>query len=87
MNSNTVTVQRANVLLDVPEHQIDYYLSQGYNVVDKYGHIIKESVPHDVGTLQKKVREQAVEIENLRQQIESLQKQSKQKKPRNSEQK
>lgn len=87
MNSNTVTVQRANVLLDVPEYQIDYYLSQGYNVVDEYGHIIKESAPTNLGALQKKVREQAIEIENLRQQIESLQKQPKSKKPRNSEQK
>lgn len=86
MNSNTVTVQRANVLLDIPEHQVDYYLSQGYNVIDEYGNIIKESAPTSVGALQKKVREQALEIENLRQQIASLQKQLKSKKPRNSEQ-
>lgn len=71
-NNKTVTVQRANVILQVSTDQIDYYLSQGYNVIDEGGNVIKASVPRDLGTLQKAYVENAETIEALKKELAEL---------------
>ena len=75
----TYFVKRANVVLEVSESQLDYYMSQGYDVIDEQGNVIKASVPTDLGTLQKAfvenaetIAEQRVEIEQLKTEIEQL---------------
>lgn len=72
MEDNFVTVQRANVILTVSEQQVDYYLSQGYNVIDEHGNVIKASMPKDLGTLQKAYADHVAEIEALKEEIRKL---------------
>lgn len=83
-NTNDVMVQRANVILSVSEDQLDYYMNQGYNLIDEQGNIIKSSVPRDLGMLQKAYIDHKAEIERLKAEIVKLQKQRKSK---NSEKK
>lgn len=69
---NKVIVQRANVVLYIDPEQLDYYMSQGYNVINDAGKVIRASVPNDLGTLQKAYVEHMAEIKSLKQQIEEL---------------
>lgn len=68
----TVTVQRANVVLRVPEEWLDRYVDQGYDVIDESGNVIQASIPRDLGTLQKAYIEHTQEIEELKRTIEEL---------------
>ena len=68
----TVTVQRANVILDVPEEWLDRYLDEGYSVIDAKGNIIQSAIPKNVGTLQKAYVDHIKEIEELKKQVEEL---------------
>lgn len=68
----TVTVQRANAILQVPEEWVDRYLDQGYDIIDAHGNVIKASMPKDLGTLQKAYVDHIKEIEELKQQVEEL---------------
>ena len=49
-----------------------YYLSQGYNVIDEGGNVIKASVPKELGTLQKAYIENAKTIEALQNELAEL---------------
>ena len=50
---DTIRVQRANVILDVPSDEKANYMAKGYSVIDvKSGKIIEEAVSNDVATLQ-----------------------------------
>ena len=50
---DTIRVQRANVILDVPSDEKANYMAKGYSVIDaKSGEIIEEAVSNDVATLQ-----------------------------------
>ena len=69
-----VTIQRANVVLQVSPQQVDYYLSQGYNVINEQGEVIQASVPRDLGTLQKAFVENANIIESLHAEVADLKK-------------
>lgn len=69
-----VTVQRANVVLQISPQQVDYYLSQGYNVINEQGEVIQASVPKDLGTLQKAFVENEKTIESLQEEIADLKK-------------
>lgn len=44
-------IQRANVILEVEDDTIEYYMARGYNQIDENGNILKEAVPTDVGAL------------------------------------
>lgn len=68
----TVTVQRANVILDVPEEWVDRYLDEGYDVIDDKGNVIKKSIPRDLGTLQKAYMDHVRKIEELESEIKEL---------------
>lgn len=67
-----VIVQRANVVLQISPQQVDYYLNQGYNVIDEKGNVIKESIPRNLGDLQKAYIDHVAEIESLKEEIRKL---------------
>lgn len=61
-----VTIRRANVVLDVKDDQVDYYVNQGYDVIDSTnGGVIKKSTPKDVSTLTKAYHDHIEKIEQL----------------------
>ena len=47
-----VRVERGNVVLKVEEDEIQHYLNLGYNITDDRGHILKRSIPTQIGELQ-----------------------------------
>ena len=74
-----VNVRRANVLLTIPEDDLNKYMSQGYSLVDGRGNIIKESIPNDLVQLQKAytehteiIKQKDSEIADLRAQLKEL---------------
>lgn len=67
-----VLVQRANVVLQISPQQVDYYLNQGYNVIDEKGNVIQASVPRNLGELQKAYIDHVAEIESLKEEIRKL---------------
>ena len=79
-----ITVQRANVVLDIAEDQLDYYMNQGYSVIDKAGNVIKASVPRELGTLQKAYVDNTKKIEDLEAEKVELLKQIKELKKKKS---
>lgn len=46
-------VESKNVIMTVKDNEVDRYLDMGYNLIDEKGNIIKESVPRDLGKLQR----------------------------------
>lgn len=67
-----VLMQRANVVLRVPEHAVDRYFAQGYSIINEAGEVVQACVPQDIGTLQKAYIEKSDEIEALQNKIEEL---------------
>lgn len=65
----TIQVQRANVVLSVPEYDKANYLAKGYDVLDEVGNVVEESMPNDVPTLQAKVNELIAENKRLKEQL------------------
>lgn len=77
-------IQRYNVVLDVDDSEVDYYINLGYNVIDMKGNIIQKAKSNDVHTLQqeladaeKKIAELNAEIKRLNTVIVNLQKSEK----------
>lgn len=60
-----VRIERGNVVLKVQEHEVQRYLTLGYNVTDDAGKVLQEAIPNDVGTLQRYYIEQKRKIEEL----------------------
>lgn len=55
---NTITVRRANVILDISPDDKKKYLDMGYVVINaETGEILEESISNDVATLQANVVE------------------------------
>ena len=79
---DTIRVQRANVILDVPSDEKANYMAKGYSVIDvKSGKIIEEAVSNDVATLQvqlknanKKLASKDAKIKKLEAEITKLKK-------------
>lgn len=65
-------VQRANVYLTIEEAEIPKYLAKGFNLLDASGRVVKQSVPTDIGTLQKAFTEHVAEISKLKSEIQAL---------------
>ena len=73
-----ITVQRDNVILDVPKAQKEYYKNLGYNVIDeKTGKVIEETVPTDLAALQRFYKDANAKIVELEKQIKELNKELK----------
>lgn len=69
----TVTIKRANVLLTIPEEQIDEYLSKGFDVINEKGEVIKRTTAtNDVHTLMKQLEAANKTIKKLEEKIEML---------------
>lgn len=60
-----VRIERGNVVLKVQEHEVQRYLTLGYNVTDDNGNVLKEALPNDLGTLQRYYVENKKRIEEL----------------------
>lgn len=69
------TVQRANVVLDIPDEEIDQYLELGYRVIDESGRVVKKMVLHDLPFLQKYYLETEKKIVELEAKVKALQEQ------------
>lgn len=65
-------VQRANVILNIDEKDVDHYMANGYNLIDDRGNIVKETMPNDVPTLQARYRASLSKINELQAQINEL---------------
>ena len=66
-------VQRGNVRLTVSEEEVSKYMAKGFSVVDgRTGKIIKQSVPTELGQLQKAYSEHVEIIKNLTAEVERL---------------
>ena len=68
-------VQRANVILEVSDDDVDYYYNKGYNQIDAQGNIVKEAIPTDVYVLQSAYMRHIHDIEELKSENENLKKQ------------
>jgi len=73
MAQKLLRVERGNVVLRVPDYDVQRFIDQGYNLVDEKGNVIQASVPRDLGTLQKMYTEHIEEIKQLKAEIEELQ--------------
>lgn len=58
-------VQRRNVVLEVADADVDYYLTIGYNQVDSTGAVIRQTMPTDVNELQSFYRKHTARIQEL----------------------
>lgn len=67
-----IFVRQANVILAIPEEQKDEYVSRGFDVVTESGVVVEAAIPHDVPTLQSKLKELRDENANLRNKIVEL---------------
>lgn len=65
----TIQVQRANVVLSVPEYDKANYLAKGYDILDEAGNVVEASMPNDVPTLQAKLNELIAENKQLKEQL------------------
>lgn len=72
MERKLVQVERGNVVLQVPEFDVQRFIDQGYNLIDGHGNIIQASVPRDLGTLQKLYMEHTEKIKTLEKTILEL---------------
>ena len=64
--ADTIKVQRANIELDINPEEKEYYMKQGYSVVNAYGQVIEQALPNDVNALKIMVAELQKEIEELK---------------------
>lgn len=65
-------VQRGNVFLTVSEDEVNKYMAKGFSVVDERGRVIRQSVPTELGPLQKAYSEHVETIKNLTAEVERL---------------
>lgn len=63
---DTIKVQRANIELDINPEEKEYYMKQGYSVVNEYGQVIEQSLPNDVNALKIMVASLQKEIAMLK---------------------
>lgn len=70
----TVTVRRANVILQVEEDNVDRYVADGYSVIDEYGNIVKKSDPQTIADYQAIITDLQQQLALAKQEIEVLKK-------------
>ncbi len=80
-----VKVRRANVILQIEDDadNIQRYLDKGYSLIDpETEQVIKEAIPHDVGSLRAMVIKQQKEIEELQAKLKEATEKSVEEKPK-----
>lgn len=65
-------VQRANVVLDVSDDDIELYMAKGFNLLDETGKVIRKSIPNDVGELKIAYTAHIKQIAELEQKVKEL---------------
>lgn len=65
-------IQRYNVILDVADSEVGYYLNLGYSLLDNQGNVVKKAMSTDVRTLQKELTDANKLIEQLKAENEKL---------------
>ena len=66
-------IQRANVILEVKDDQVDRFVNEGYDVIDmNTGKIITKSVPRDITGLTRAYNEHTEEIKRLKEENAKL---------------
>lgn len=72
-------VQRGNVFLTIDDEDIKKYMAKGFSVVDQFGKVIKQSVPTELGQLQKAysehtelIKQKDIEIASLKAELQAL---------------
>ena len=65
-------VKRANVVLEVKDDSVPYYLNLGYDVIDNNGNVVQKAIPNDLGTLRKFYVEAKEKNEKLEARIAEL---------------
>lgn len=68
----TIKVRRGNAILRVPADQKSYYMGLGYNVIGEDGKVVEETIPTDIGSLQRFYKDAKQQIAGLEDQIKSL---------------
>lgn len=69
---NTITVRRANVVLDVPEEQKAEYLARGFDVINANGKVVEATVPEDLNTLKTAYSNHLMQIKTLQAENQKL---------------
>lgn len=64
-----LTVKRANIVLDISSEDKEYYMQQGYSVIDESGNIVEKALSSDVGQLQLEVTQLSAQLQNLKGEI------------------
>lgn len=65
-------IQRYNVILDVADSEVGYYLNLGYSLLDNQGNVVKKAMSTDVRTLQKELTDANKLIVQLKAENEKL---------------
>lgn len=72
-------VQRGNVFLTIQEDEIEKYMAKGFSVVDKFGNVIRQSIPTELNQLQKAysehvdiINQKNAEIAKLKSELKAL---------------
>lgn len=73
--TNTITVRRANVILQVPKDEKSDYLNKGYSVIDDKGKVLEEAISTDVNELRLQVQKLESVIKAKDEEISDLKKQ------------
>lgn len=66
-----IIVQRANVVLRIRPEEKNYYMQQGYSIIDENGAMVEEAMSTDVATLQTQVAKLKTEIQELKAQLKT----------------
>lgn len=74
-----VNVQKGNVFLNISNEEVDKYMAKGFSIVDEFGRVIKQSIPTELGELQKAysdheeiIKKKDAEIAELKAEIQRL---------------
>ena len=65
-------VERGNVVLQVKDHEIQHYLNLGYSLTDDKGNVLRQSIPTNIGELQKAYLEHTKKITELEETVAKL---------------
>ena len=65
-------VQRANVVLEVRNEEVDKYLARGFKLLNENGEVIRSATPNDLATFKEAYFRQQTEIEELKSKIVEL---------------
>jgi hypothetical protein len=68
----SITVKRANVILDISPDDKAHYMSQGFSVIDKDGRVTEQSQISDPAELQAQVLQLQKELAKYKKQVKDL---------------